>query len=232
MSDRLDIEVGGIRLACQISGAADGQPMVLLHALGERGADWDRVRAEFDPFYRVLTIDFRGHGDSDWPRHYTYELMRDDVLGILDQLAMDDVMLVGHSLGGVVAYLIAEDHPSRVERLIVEDATPPYPTDRAVPERPDGPLPFDWPVVPAIRGQLNDASAVWWDRLSEITAPTLLIGGGPSSHIAPAKLDEVARRVSQCTLVTIPTGHYVHAAAPAEFAATVLEFLRERQAPS
>lgn len=232
MSDALDVEVGGVRLACQISGAADGQPMVLLHALGERGTDWDSVRTEFDPYFRVLTMDFRGHGGSDWPGHYTYELMRDDVLGVLDRLAMDKVTIVGHSLGGVVAYLIAEDHPSRVERLIVEDATPPYPTDRAVPERPDEPLPFDWPVVPAIRGQLDDASAVWWDRLSEITAPTLLIGGGPSSHIAPEKLEDVARRVPQCTLLTIPAGHYVHASAPAEFAATVLGFLRAGQEPS
>jgi 3-oxoadipate enol-lactonase len=225
MSDRLDIEVDGVRLACQISGATDAPPMVLLHALGERGADWDAVRIEVDPFFRVLTIDFRGHGDSDWPGSYTYELMRDDVLGILDQLALDPVTMVGHSLGGVVAYLIAEDHPSRVERLIVEDATPPYPTNRPVPERPEGPLPFDWPVVPAIRGQANDASVVWWSQLSKITAPTLLIGGGPSSHIAPDKLEDVAHRVPQCTLVTIPVGHHVHAAAPTEFATTVLKFV-------
>lgn len=91
MSDHLDIKVGTIRLACQISGVADGRPMVLLHALGERGADWDAVRAEFDPYYRVLTIDLRRHGDSDWPGSYTYEVMRDDVLGVLDQLAMDQV---------------------------------------------------------------------------------------------------------------------------------------------
>jgi 3-oxoadipate enol-lactonase len=227
MSDRLDVEVGGVRLACQISGIADGQPMVLLHALGERGADWDAVRTGFDPFYRVLSVDLRGHGDSDWPGNYTYELMRDDVLGILDQLELDKVTIVGHSLGGVVAYLIAEDHPSRVARLIVEDATPPYPTDRPVPERPDGPLPFDWPVVPAFRSQVDDASAVWWDRLSQISAPTLLIGGGPSSHIAPERLEDVASRVPQCTLVTIPAGHHVHATAPTEFVATVLEFLRE-----
>jgi len=201
--------------------------MVLLHALGERGADWDVIRSEFDPLYRVLTVDLRGHGDSDWPGQYTYELMRDDVLGMLDQLEMDKVTIVGHSLGGVVAYLIAEEHPNRVERLIVEDATPPYPTDRAVPDRPDGPLPFDWPVVPAIRGQLNQATEVWWDRLREITAPMLLIGGGPDSHISSEKLEEVARRVPRCTVVTIPAGHYVHATAPAEFAATVLEFLRE-----
>ena len=199
--------------------------MVLLHALGEHGSDWDAVRVEFDPFYRVLSVDFRGHGDSDWPGQYTYELMRDDVLGVLDELAMDTVTMVGHSLGGVVGYLIAEDHPSRIDRLIVEDATPPYPTDRPMPERPEGPLPFDWPVVPAIRGQITEASTAWWDRLSEITAPTLLIGGGPTSHIAPEKLEDVARRIPECTLTTIPAGHYVHATAPAEFAATVLEFL-------
>lgn len=199
--------------------------MVLLHALGESSASWDAVRAEFDPFYRVVSIDLRGHGDSDWTSDYSYELMRDDVLGALDQLDLRQITLIGHSLGGVVAYLVAEDQPSRIERLVIEDAVLPYGVQRAVPEQPDIPLPFDWVALTAVFGQ-SEPDPTWWDRLDAITAPTLLIGGGPDSHIPGDKLEDTASRVPRCTIVTIPAGHYVHDAAPAEFVTAVLKFLR------
>jgi len=79
-------------------------------------------------------------------------------------------------------------------------------------------------VVPAIVGQLNDPDPAWWDRLPEITAPTLLIAGGPSSHLSQEKLAEVAHRLPRGTLLTIAVGHHVHATRPAEFAAAVLGF--------
>lgn len=199
--------------------------MLLLHALGEDGASWDTVVAEFAEFYRVLTIDLRGHGDSDRPGAYSFGLMRDDVLGVLDQLGLPRITLIGHSMGGTVAYLIAEEHPTRVERLVLEDTPPPFPRDPAVPERPDGPLSFDWAVVPAMLGQVNDPDPAWWERLTEITAPTLLIGGGPSSPIPQDKLEEVAARMLDCTMLTIPVGHHIHEDRPAEFAAAVLTFL-------
>jgi len=217
---------GEVRLACFLSGPPDAPPMVLLHALGERSESWDAVRAEFDRHYRVITIDLRGHGDSDWPGEYSYELMRDDVLAALDRLGLDRITLVGHSLGGIVAYLIAQDHPDRVDRLVVEDVPLPYRRERPVPERPDWPVPFDWPVVPAMITQSGEPNPDWWDRLSKITAPTLLVAGGADSHVPREQLDAVAARVPRCTLLTIPVGHHVHDAAPAEFAAAVLSFLR------
>jgi len=122
---------------------------------------------------------------------------------------------------------IAEEHPSRIERLVLEDAPAPFPRDRAVPERPDGPLPFDWAVVRAIVGQVNNPDPIWWDRPTEIAAPTLLIAGGSSSHIPQDKLEEVAARMPHCTMLTIPVGHHVHVARPAELAAAVLGLLRD-----
>lgn len=64
------------------------------------------------------------------------------------------------------------------------------------------------------------------DRLPDITAPTLMIGGGPSSHVPQEKLAEAAARIPTCAMRTIPAGHHVHAAEPQEFTATVLDFLR------
>jgi 3-oxoadipate enol-lactonase len=139
---------------------------------------------------------------------------------------MDRIGLVGHSMGGTVAYLIAEKEPTRVGPLILEDTPPPYPAGRIAPEQPDEPPPFDWAVVPAIIGQLNDPDPAWWERLPQITAKTLIIGGGPGSHVSQDKIAEAAARIPGSTLTVIPVGHQVHEARPDEFAATVLGFLR------
>lgn len=221
---------GGVRIACETAGPDDAPVMVLLHALGERAADWSPVVPRFARHYRVFAFDLRGHGDSGRPGVYSFESMRDDILAALDELALPTVTLVGHSMGGAVAYQIASRQPERVTRLIVEDAVPPYHRDRPVPERPDEPLDFDWAVVPAIVAQVNAGDPAAWAGLAAITAPTLLIGGGPDSHIPQDLLAEVAERIPRCTLVTIAAGHEVHATRPAEFADSVLNWLRGDQA--
>ena len=80
-----------------------------------------------------------------------------------------------------------------------------------------GQLNFDWAVVPAIVGEVSRGNPTMWDQLSSITAPTLLAGGGPESHIPQEKLQEVADRIPNCSLVTIPAGHLVHATRATDF---------------
>ncbi|GAA3108173.1 alpha/beta fold hydrolase [Streptosporangium carneum] len=231
MADHRTVAVGGVQLACQVSGAPEAPPLVLLHSLGEDATDWDGVAPAFARHWRVHVLDLRGHGRSDWPGDYSLELMRDDVVGFLDALGLDRVSLVGHSMGGIVAYLLAEDHPERVERLVLEDVPPPFPREPTTPERPDGLLPYDWATVLAIRKQVDDPDPAWWARLGEITAPTLLIGGGPRSHVPQDRIAEMARRIPDSLTVTIAAGHMVHAARPREFTEAVLGFLRPVEPP-
>jgi 3-oxoadipate enol-lactonase len=141
--------------------------------------------------------------------------MRDDVIGALERLGLPQVTLAGHSMGGAVAYLVAMERPGLVERLIVEDVPPPYRRDRAIPARPDGPLDFDWSVVPAIVGEVNAGDPAAWEGLAAIEAPTLLIAGGPASHIDQDKLVAAAVRIPRSQLVTIPAGHSITPAVPA-----------------
>jgi len=199
--------------------------MVLLHGLGESGADWDVVSVAFSRDYRLIAPDMRGHGASDWPGVYSYELMRDDVSALLDALGLDDVVLVGHSMGAVVAWLLAMERPRRVLRLIVEDAPLPYPRKTPVRERPDGPLPFDWDVVVAIAAQTNDPDRRWWKYLPDLTMPTLVVGGGPTSTIPQDLLAESAALMPHGTMVTIDSGHHVHSTQPRAFTDTVLGWL-------
>lgn len=215
----------GIVISCRLCGDPGAPAMLLLHALGEQAGSWDEVAARFATRFRVVALDMRGHGASTWPGTYSFAEMRDDVLGVLDALDLHDLVLVGHSMGGTVAYLVAQAQPDRIARLVVEDAPPPFPRERPVPARPAGELPFDWAVVPAIVQEVNDPSLRWWKQLPEITAATLLVGGGASSHIPQDLLVDVCKAVPECTLVTIPAGHDVHESEPEAFAETVLNWL-------
>ncbi|WP_030297718.1 alpha/beta fold hydrolase [Streptomyces katrae] len=239
MAEHLTVTVNGVRLAYEAAGAGAAPPVVLLraagagaappvvllHALGERAADWARVRDALARDRRVYALDLRGHGLSDRPAHYSPELMRDDVLGFLDALGLDRVDLIGHSLGGVVAYLVAAEQPHRIGRLVLEDAPAPLPRKSAAPVRPEGEPDFDWAMVLAVRAELDRPDPAWLAGLGRITAPTLVIYGGPTSHLAAASFDEIAARIPGARLITLPYGHLIHAAAPEEFTSTVAAFL-------
>ncbi|WP_283138270.1 alpha/beta fold hydrolase [Rhizohabitans arisaemae] len=227
IADHFTTTAGGIRLAYRTCGPPDAPPLVLLHALAESAADWDAVMPAFAGAWRVYAPDLRGHGGSDRPGDYAAESMCADVLGFLDALALDRVDLIGHSLGGLVAYLLAGAHPERVSRLVLEDVSAPLPREGTVPARPDGDLPYDWEMVLAVRRQIDDPDPAWTDRLGRITAPTLVVAGGPASHIPQDRVAELARRIPDSRTVTIPAGHLVHAAEPQAFSEAVLTFLKQ-----
>lgn len=226
------VDVGGVRLACQMSGLPDAPPLVLLHAMGENAADWDAVVPALARSRRVHALDLRGHGRSDWPGDYSLELMQADVLRFLDALGLGSVDLIGHSMGGVVAYLLAQDCPQRVRRLVLEDVPIPRPRERTTPTRPDGALTFDWEMVLAVRRQIDVPDPRWLQRLSRISAKTLVLAGGPHSHVSQDGVAELARRIPDARAATIPVGHLIHHAAPEAFIETVSEFLEEHFRPA
>jgi esterase len=209
------------------TGDSSDPVLVLLHALGEDASDWDEVAAALSNRYRVLALDQRGHGQSEYTARYSFELMRDDLRDFVDALGLEQFALMGHSMGGLVALLFAEEHPERVQRLAIEDAAPPAGSNNRPepPPEPPEPVSFDWRVVAPIRRQLNDADPAWWDRLPLITAPTLVVGGGSTSHIPQEELEALSKLIPGCRLVTIEgAGHEVHSARHEQFLAVVEEF--------
>jgi 3-oxoadipate enol-lactonase len=72
------------------------EPVVLLHALGDESSYWDEVAAELSGSWRVYAVDLRGYGRTDWPGTYSLQLMRDDLVRLLDALNLQRVALVGH----------------------------------------------------------------------------------------------------------------------------------------
>ncbi|HKV56696.1 MAG TPA: alpha/beta fold hydrolase, partial [Ktedonobacteraceae bacterium] len=168
------------------AGDATAPPLILLHALGPDARDWDDVALALAERYHVLALDQRGHGESARPGIYSFELMRDDLKAFADALSLERFTLIGHSMGGTVAFLFAERWPERIERLVIEDTPPPFVSeglfDDDPPDDPGEPVPFDWQVVKPIMRQLRSPDPSWWNDLPKITAPTLIIGGGATSH--------------------------------------------------
>jgi len=221
------VVVGDIALGYGSAGTPGAPPIVLLHALGEERATWSDVVDVLANTYRTYAVDLRGHGSSDHPGAYSLELMRDDVIGFLDALDLPSVDFVGHSLGAYVAYLVAMAVPSRVAAMVLEDPPAPLPADppRDASAEPDGPVDFDWAVVAALAQQRNQPDPLWWDQLDRITARTLVIAGGPDSHLPQDQLLELAHRIPNAEHVTIAAGHCVHENRLAEFLAAAMPVL-------
>jgi 3-oxoadipate enol-lactonase len=222
------VQAGKVRLAYRTWGPAGAPPAVLLHALGEQSSDWAAVASALAPSSRVYAPDLRGHGASDWPGGYTIEQLTTDLAAFIDALGLDRVTLGGHSIGGPPAYLYAARHPDRVARLILEEPAPPWPRPPRELVRPDAPLPFDWAAT-ALSNEFTDPQvSAWRAALRQVQAPVLLVAGGPASHVDQGQLAGLATLIPDCELVTIPAGHLVHAARPAEFTAVTTNFLRDR----
>ena len=106
--------------------SSDGTPMLLLHGFSNEAHIWDDFVPTVAPFYRVLALDLRGHGDSDWhPKAaYDYDDYVADVEQVLAHLGIERVVLVAHSLGGRIAMLFSGRHPEQVAGLVIVDSAP------------------------------------------------------------------------------------------------------------
>ena len=220
-------DVDGVTLVVRAWSAADPSrpPVVLLPATAQTAEDWDVVAAALHSSRTVYAVNLRGHGPSDWPGAYSIQAMADDVTGLLRQLRDQPVDLVGHSLGGLVACTVASAHPELVRRLVLEDVGLLHPRPAAPPSRPDGVLSFDWRVVEQVRPAIDDPDPRWKQVVAGITAPTLVIAGGPSSPVPQEHVAELVRTLPDGRMVTVDAGHLVHARRPDEFIHHLQTFL-------
>ncbi|NEA39200.1 alpha/beta fold hydrolase [Streptomyces sp. SID11385] len=222
------VRANGLTLAYRETGPADAPPLLLLPARGESSADWAPVLGPLAAHRRVLALDPRGHGASEYPGTYSFPLLRDDVRAFLAALSLTRVDLVAHSLGGIIACLLAQEHPGLIRRLVLEDVPAPLPLatpPRPVPERPTGPLGYDWRMVLATEHPRNHPDPAWWERMDRADVPALVLAGGPTSVVDQSTVTALARRLPRARLVTVPAGHHIHATDPTAFLAHVLPFL-------
>lgn len=126
------VEANGLELHYLDYGTAGHPPMLCLHG-GAVTAHWfDFVAGGFTADYHVRALDQRGHGDSPRanPPDYRYQSYASDVAQVVEKLDLRDLVLVGHSMGGLVSLLYAATCPERLKCIVVVDSTL-----RSTPER-------------------------------------------------------------------------------------------------
>ena len=125
-----------VRLHHQVSGAADRPTVVIGGSVGSTLATWGPQVAALAGEFRVIAYDHRGHGGSPAPAGpYTVDDLALDVLALLDDYQVTRAHVVGLSLGGMVAQLIAARQPHRVDRLVLLCTAAHYPDPRPWVER-------------------------------------------------------------------------------------------------
>jgi len=115
------IKIADMNMVYRVDGR--GEPVVLIHGLGGDHTSFDDpLRPALLPRFSVLTMDLRGHGRSSRTRrHYTTDLFADDVRRLLGKLNISNARVLGTSMGGAVAMILAAKYPALVKRLVLVD---------------------------------------------------------------------------------------------------------------
>jgi esterase len=98
-----------------------GQPLILLHGLFGSADNWGSIAKHFADTHQVICVDMRNHGRSPHHDSQNYSDMAEDLIELCDALNLDNIDLLGHSLGGKVAMQFATQYPERMDKLIVVD---------------------------------------------------------------------------------------------------------------
>lgn len=98
--------------------------MIVLHGLLGSSRNWQTTGRDLAVKFHVFALDARNHGKSPHDPETSYESMVDDVLSWMDRQVIGGATIVGHSMGGKTAMLLACRRPERVERLVVVDIAP------------------------------------------------------------------------------------------------------------
>ena len=117
--------VDGMRICYTAAGS--GPPLLLIHGLGANRSDWDSQIPEFSKHYRVIAPDLPGYGDSAKPlRLYSVPYFAQLMWQLCDRLGLEQISIVGHSMGGATALQMAVDAPDRVERMVIANSVPTF----------------------------------------------------------------------------------------------------------
>jgi N-formylmaleamate deformylase len=116
-------ETSGISVHYLRTGG-DRPPLILLHGLTGNGACWTPLARSLEKEYDVVMPDARGHGNSSTPRHgYRYEDHAADVIGLIRGLGLSAPILLGHSMGGMTAAVVAGLSAKSIRGVILADPT-------------------------------------------------------------------------------------------------------------
>lgn len=221
-------------------------PVLLVHGMGGDGSTWNRFARDLArQGRRVIVPSLRGHGASSRASDYLFGSFGDDVIAVCDALYLDRIDIVGHSLGGFAASLVAQRQPHRVRRLVTEECPIPLregdpagPLTSRMPTaaelwhavssaviHPRAVLDFDRSMTRTAIDQFRRPDPQWWKDLSDITARTLILHGGAGGMVDRERLADVVGRIPDVEVVAFDSGHSIHRDRPRRFGEVVGSFL-------
>ena len=102
----------------------EGEPLIIIHGLFGMLDNWQTLGKKWAENHQVILVDLRNHGHSPWDEEHTYNLMMDDLEELTDDLFLEDINIIGHSMGGKLAIKFAQRFPQLMNKLIVADIGP------------------------------------------------------------------------------------------------------------
>lgn len=119
------VHAGGLRLHLLDYGTAGKPPMLCVHGGGAHAHWYDFVASGLAADFHVQALDLRGHGDSEWApsADYTYQRHAADIAEAVEALGLEDFVLVGHSMGGMVSLAYASTYTGRLGKLVIVDTS-------------------------------------------------------------------------------------------------------------
>ncbi|XP_008016527.2 sn-1-specific diacylglycerol lipase ABHD11 isoform X4 [Chlorocebus sabaeus] len=234
-----------------LDGEAALPAVIFLHGLFGCKTNFNSIAKAFSQQTgrRVLTVDARNHGNSPHSPDMSYEIMSQDLQDLLPQLGLVPCVVVGHSMGGRTAMLLALQrviHPSPPDAVVDRDLS----RDEWYPQSAQGTPPTAAPpqnlavrqylltnlveVDGRLAWRLNlDALAQHLDKLltfpqrqESYLGPTLFLLGGNSQFVHPSHHPEIMRLFPRAQIQTVPNaGHWIHAERPQDFIDAIRGFL-------
>lgn len=121
-----EVAVSDIKLRYQEWGNPAAPPILMLHGFGVSGHMFDEFAERMQDHYRLIALDQRGHGDSDWAADgdYTRDSFVNDLEAVRGALGIERFVLIGHSMGGLNSVAYANRYPEHVRALVLVDVGP------------------------------------------------------------------------------------------------------------
>ncbi len=237
-------KVNGISLYYAVIG--QGSPVVLLHGGLANSDYWGLQVRALAPHHTVILMDSRGHGRSTRDaRPYGYDLMADDVVGLLDTLHVGKADVVGWSDGAILGLDLALRHPDLVGRIFAFAANTDTSGVQDVDKNPTfaryiaragaeyaklSATPKDYDAFVAQINKMWATEPNWTDaQLKSIRSPVLVVDGDHDEAIKRAHTEYIAATIPGAGLLILPNvSHFAFLQDPVQFNDAILHFLGDR----
>ena len=237
-------EINGVDIYYEVYGEGNGDPVILLHGGLSNGDHFVNIIPALAKDHEVIVMDSRGHGRSAFNETpISYEVMANDVLGLMDHLGIDKASIVGWSDGGIIGLEIAIKHPERLNKVVAYGANfDPSGVRLDIGQNPvfnayiaaaqeeyqkNSPAPERWDEF------LANISNMWAtepnyteEQLKSITTPILVLDGAKEEAIDLNQTKLMALLIPGAELILMPdTGHMALFEQPEEFLQITEDYL-------